>query len=192
MAKGKERGIQLPVMSLSIVPLFVVLATLATTSFAQSIATFTPPSPGPFEYLTSSWQPKSTFTKLGGFSPWFPATGVYGIEGTDVPEGCTVNQVQMYSRHHERLASGGTHTAIQAVAAKLANASFAFTTYVCLRTCGEYHQPDNKGQAMTKTCNISKSSPGPYPRNSSLPSARRAHMLQVLHFLGFHAPNSSL
>lgn len=82
----------------------------------------------PFEYLTSTWYPRSTFTKLGGFSPWFPTTGAYGINGTDLPDGCTVNQVQMYSRHHERLASGGTHTAIQALAAKLANSSFAFKT----------------------------------------------------------------
>ncbi|KLO20760.1 phosphoglycerate mutase-like protein [Schizopora paradoxa] len=82
----------------------------------------------PFEYLTSTWYPRSTFTKLGGFSPWFPTTDVYGIDGTDVPDGCTVNQVQMYSRHHERLASGGTHTAIQALASKIANSTFAFKT----------------------------------------------------------------
>ena len=107
---------------------FASLATAQTTNDTFPISYWTPPPP-PFEYQTSNWN-RSTFTKLGGFSPWFPTTGVYGVPGTQgqVPSGCTVNQVQLYMRHGERQASGGTATSIAALAAKLHNSSFAFNT----------------------------------------------------------------
>ena len=89
------------------------------------ISSWSPPTPAPFEHLTSNWDP-AIFANLGGFSPWFPSTGVYGVPGQpgQVPEGCKVDQVQLYMRHAEREASGGTQKGIAAVAAKLANATF--------------------------------------------------------------------
>lgn len=84
-------------------------------------------SPPPTSYVFADW-PKSTFQKLGGFSPWFPATGVYGIPGVDVPDACTVDQVQVFMRHAERLTSGGTHKGVVKLANKLANSSYVFKT----------------------------------------------------------------
>ncbi|WVQ85972.1 hypothetical protein IAT38_008140 [Cryptococcus sp. DSM 104549] len=80
-----------------------------------------------FDHLTSSW-PAVPFQKLGGFSPWAPRTGEYGIDGTATPASCTVNQVQLFMRHAEREASGGTHKSIVALSQKLANATYSFDT----------------------------------------------------------------
>lgn len=86
-------------------------------------------SPPPTSAVYNDW-PEVPFKKLAGFSPWFPSTGVYGIDGNEVPEGCKVTQVQVFMRHAERLASGGTHRGLVGLAAKLANSTYAFKTYV--------------------------------------------------------------
>ncbi|ORX34928.1 histidine phosphatase superfamily [Kockovaella imperatae] len=110
---------------LSNLALLLASGTLAIACDELPIASWSYDGPPPFQYQTASWDPK-VFHKLGGFSPWFPSTGVYGVPGYpgQVPDGCSVDQVQVYMRHAEREASGGTARGIAALVKKLANSTF--------------------------------------------------------------------
>ena len=48
----------------------------------------------------ASTDSNNIFRYLGGSAPYIQRQG-YGIS-TDIPEGCTLEQVQLYSRHVER------------------------------------------------------------------------------------------
>jgi hypothetical protein len=102
---------------------------IETATDVRHISTWAGPPNGPsIEEITSHW-PHMPFRKLGGFSPWFDADGVYGIQKSWLPGECTVDQVQIHMRHSMREASGGTHASLVALAKKLQSAKYEVTDH---------------------------------------------------------------
>jgi hypothetical protein len=89
--------------SVALLPLLAIAVQAAPSSSPEprhtgghsSISSWTGPPNGPgIEEITQNW-PRVPFKLLGGFSPWFDADGVYGIQRDSMPEECKVDQVQV-------------------------------------------------------------------------------------------------
>ncbi|RCK62482.1 Acid phosphatase PHO11 [Candida viswanathii] len=116
--------------------------------------------PGVFQGVASPQQASNEADNilryLGGSAPYFQRQG-YGIS-TDIPEGCTIEQVQLYSRHVERFPTVSLGRRLEALYERFQNYSQPFSGDLSFLNDGyTYFVDDSSNYALSTSPENSQS-----------------------------------